>query len=186
MRVPRCRRSGSRAFTHGLAWAQLALIRQRTGHVDEALEAFSTAIPLLGDEPQEAGRALLNRGSLHLRRGNPQAAIVDLAEADREFGRAGLTVQRAKAEHNLGYARLLTGDVVGALQTMESARSVLAPLSVVSRAVGEQDRAEVLTAAGRAGDAITALESAATAYGSRRLALVPGAVRADVGLVAAA
>jgi tetratricopeptide (TPR) repeat protein len=157
------------AFTHGLAWAQLALIRQRTGHVDQALEAFSTAIPLLGDEPQEAGRALLNRGSLHLRRGNPQAAIVDLAEADREFGRVGLTVQRAKAEHNLGFARLLTGDVVGALQTMESARSVLAPLSVVSRAVGEQDRAEALTAAGRAGDAIKALESAAAAYGSRRL-----------------
>jgi tetratricopeptide (TPR) repeat protein len=161
--------AGLSTFTHGLAWAQLALIRQRTGHVDEALDAFSTAIPLLTDDPEEAGRALLNRGSLHLRRGNPQAAIVDLAQADREFGRAGLTVQRAKAEHNLGFARLLTGDVVGALQTMDAARSVLAPLSAVSRAVGEQDRAEALTAAGRAGEAIKALESAAAAYGSRRL-----------------
>ena len=156
-------------LTRGLAWAQLALIRQRTGDVDKALAAFSTAIPLLADEPEEAGRALLNRGSLHLRRGNPQAAIVDLTQADREFGRAGLTVQRAKAEHNLGFAQLLTGDVIGALQTMDSARDVLAPLSAVSRAVCEQDRAEVLTAAGRAGDAIKALESAAAAYGSRRL-----------------
>ncbi|HET9996295.1 MAG TPA: CHAT domain-containing protein [Nocardioides sp.] len=156
-------------LTRGLAWAQLALIRQRTGDVDKALAAFSTAIPLLADEPAEAGRALLNRGSLHLRRGNPQAAIVDLTQADGEFGRAGLTVQRAKAEHNLGFAQLLTGDVVGALQTMDSARDVLAPLSAVSRAVCEQDRAEVLTAAGRAGEAIRALESAAAAYGSRRL-----------------
>ena len=41
------------------------------GAVEAALEAFSTAIPLLGDEPEEAGRALLNRGSLHLRRGQP-------------------------------------------------------------------------------------------------------------------
>src|SRR5687767_6415116 len=41
-------------LTRGLAWAQLALIRQRTGHVDLALEAFSTAIPLLDDEPEEA------------------------------------------------------------------------------------------------------------------------------------
>jgi tetratricopeptide (TPR) repeat protein len=156
-------------LTRGLAWAQLALIRQRKGDVDQALAAFSTAIPLLADEPAEAGRALLNRGSLHLRRGNPQAAIVDLTRADGEFGRAGLAVQRAKAEHNLGFAQLLTGDVVGALQTMDSARDVLAPLSAVSRAVCEQDRAEVLTAAGRAGEAIKALESAAAAYGSRRL-----------------
>ncbi len=157
------------AETRGLAWAQLALIRQRTGDVDLGLAAFSKAIPLLQDSPEEAGRALLNRGSLHLRRGNPRAAIVDLTEADAEFDRAGAAVQRAKAEHNLGFARLLTGDVVGALQTMEAARQVLAPLSAVSRAVCDQDRAEVLTAAGRPREAIKALEAAAAAYGSRRL-----------------
>ena len=37
---------------------------------------------------------------------------------------------------------------------MDAAREVLAPLSAVSRAVGEQDRAEVLTAAGRGREAI--------------------------------
>ena len=46
---------------------------------------------------------------------------------------------------------------------------MLAPLSPVSRAVGEQDRAEVLTAAGRAREAIVALENAAAAYGDRGL-----------------
>ena len=81
----------------------------------------------------------------------------------------------ARAEHNLGYARLLTGDLVGALQMMDDARKILAPLSAFSRAVGEQDRAEVLTAAGRAQEAIAALESAATAYGAPAAALVPGA-----------
>ena len=47
---------------------------------------------------------------------------MDLTQADGEFGRAGLTVQRAKAEHNLGFARLFTGDLVGALQSMDAAR----------------------------------------------------------------
>jgi tetratricopeptide (TPR) repeat protein len=155
--------------TRGLAWAQLALIRQRTGHDDGALEAFSTAIPLLSEVPEEAGRALLNRGNVHLRMGNPLAAINDLTAANEQLTRAGLDVQRAKAEHNLGYAYLLAGDIVGALRAMDSARPVLAPLSVVSKAVGEQDRAEVLTAAGRAHEAITALRSAASAYGSRGL-----------------
>ena len=172
-------------LTRGLAWAQLALIRQRTGDVDKALAAFSTAIPLLADEPAEAGRALLNRGSLHLRRGNPQAAIVDLTQADGEFGRAGLTVQRAKAEHNLGFAQLLTGDVVGALQTMDSARDVLAPLSAVSRAVvrAGQGRGAHRGRSCRRGD-----QGPRVGRGGVRLApaaLVPGSVRADVGLVAA-
>ena len=52
---------------------------------------------------------------------------------------------------------------------MDTARPVLAPLSPVSRAVGEQDRAEVLTAAGRAHEAIGSLERAATAYGDHGL-----------------
>ena len=46
---------------------------------------------------------------------------------------------------------------------------MLAPQSAINRATIEQDRAEVLTAAGRPREAVRALESAATAYGSRRL-----------------
>ena len=52
---------------------------------------------------------------------------------------------------------------------MDEAASVLSVQSVTSRAVGEQDRAEVMTAAGRPREAIRALEAAAKAYGSRRL-----------------
>ena len=48
-------------------------------------------------------------------------------------------------------------------------RPVLSPLSAAYRATVEQDRAEVMTAAGRPREAIRALEAAARAYGSRRL-----------------
>ena len=61
--------------------------------------------------------------------GDAASAVADLTEAAGEFDEDGLDVQRAKAEHNLGYARLLTGDLVGALQAMDAARRVLAPLS---------------------------------------------------------
>ena len=75
----------------------------------------------------------------------------------------------AKAEHNLGYAWLLTGDLVAALQLMDRAKPTLAALSVVSAAVCEQDRAEVLAASGMVTDAGRALRAAATAFGSRGL-----------------
>ncbi len=162
-------RPGLSRETTGLVWSQLGLLHQRRGDRQRALECFDAAIDLLDDFPEHLGRALLNRGSVYLFERNPTAAIADLIEAGSQLDLAGLDVQSAKAEHNLGYAYLLAGDIVGALRAMESARHVLAPLSVVSRAVGEQDRAEVLTAAGRAHEAIAALESAAAAYGSRGL-----------------
>ncbi len=163
------RRPGLAQETIGLVWSQLGLLHHRRGERKRALECFGEAVPLLQDHPEDLGRALLNRGGVFLLERDPVSAIADLVAARRQLELAGLDVPRAKAEHNLGYAYLLAGDIVGALRAMESARHVLAPLSVVSRAVGEQDRAEVLTAAGRAHEAITALEEAATAYGSRGL-----------------
>ena len=67
----------------------------------------------------------------------------------------------------------------GALQAMDAARPVLAPLSPVSRAVGDQDRAEVLTAAGRAREAIVALRVRRVGVRRPRPAHLPGRVRAD-------
>ena len=162
--------SGSPPLTRGLAWAQLALIRQRTGHVDLGARGL-----LDGDPPARRRAGGGRPGPAQPRQPAPAPRQPAGRHRRPDPGRAASsaasvsTVQRAKAEHNLGFAQLLTGDVVGALQTMDSARDVLAPLSAVSRAVCEQDRAEALTAAGRVGDAIKALESAAAAYGSRRL-----------------
>jgi tetratricopeptide (TPR) repeat protein len=157
------------AETRGLVLSQRALMSKRLGYNADALDDFDGAIALLGDSPEHLSRALLNRASLHLQLGDAAEAADDLTTALRLLDDDEGPERRARAEHNLGYARLLTGDLVGALQAMDAARRVLAPLSAVSRAVGEQDRAEVLTAAGRSGDAVKALEAAAAAYGSRRL-----------------
>jgi tetratricopeptide (TPR) repeat protein len=160
---------GTSSTTQGLIWSQLALLRMRAGDTQGAFHDFDRAIDLLAEEPEYLGRALLNRGDLHLRISDAATAVWDLAEAVEQFRRAGLSEQRAKAEHNLGYAKLLTGDLIGALALMESAAEVLAPVSPVSRAVGEQDRAEVLLAAGRPREAVRALRAAADAYGAQRL-----------------
>jgi tetratricopeptide (TPR) repeat protein len=162
-------RTGLRRETYGLVWAQLALLRMRTGEADGALEAFGHAEELLQDDHEELGRLLLNRGNVHLQRRDARAAARDFTRARDELGAAGRREASAKAQHNLGYARLLVGDLVGALQMIDEAGAVLGTMSVANRAVVEQDRAEVLTAAGRPREAIRALQAAADAYGSRRL-----------------
>lgn len=155
--------------TRGLIWAQLGLLRMRSGDGNAAMPAFREALDLLPTDHPEMGLVFLNRGNVHLQRGEVGEAVADFTRARDEFGRSGQELQQAKAEHNLGYARLLTGDLVGAIQVIDEAAPVLSPLSPAYRATVEQDRAEVLTAAGRPREAIRALDTAATAYGSRRL-----------------
>ena len=155
--------------TAGKAWQQLGLLRMRTGESDAALEAFAQAVAVLPPGIEDLGFALLNRGNVHLQRRQPELAAADFEAARAELDMPGFEVDRAMAEHNLGYTRLLTGDIVGAIQMIERAAPVLSPLSAVNRATVEQDRAEILTAAGRPREAIRALEQAAQAYGSRRL-----------------
>ena len=161
-------RPGLSSETQGLVWSQLALMHKYVGDHRAALADYTTAIDLLQGS-SEMSRALLNRASLHLQRGDAAHAVTDLTTAIELLRGDDAPERRARAEHNLGYARLLTGDLVGALQAMDAARAVLAPLSPVSRAVGDQDRAEVLTAAGRSREAIVSLENAAAAYGARGL-----------------
>ena len=171
--VDRCRRllavPGLTETTTGRIWAQLGLLQLRSGEAEAALQSFSEAVPRLGDAPEQLGRALLNRGNLHLQRHRADLAAADLVRAVAELGSAGLPESEARARHNLGYARMLTGDLVDALKLMDAAGRVLHPLSAVSRAQAEQDRAEVLLAAGRPREAVRALESAVEAYGARRL-----------------
>lgn len=155
--------------TVGRIWSQVALIQTISGDHPVALASYAEAERLLEEAPEPLGRVLLNRGNLHLQRGDVPAAVRDLTAAADQNARAGTAVDRAKAEHNLGYALLLAGDLIGALQRMESAALVLAGSSTIARAVGEQDRAEVLLAAGQPREAVVALEAAIAAYGARRL-----------------
>ncbi len=155
--------------TQGLIWSQRGLLQLRAGDQAAALKDFELAIPRLQDEPEFLGRAYLNQGNVYLHLGDPVQAAASLTCASEALTAAGAREQAAKAQHNLGYVRLLTGDVVTALRLMDEAAQVLAPISAIMRAVGEQDRAEVLLAAGRPHEAITALEAAVSEYGSQRL-----------------
>ncbi|HEU4567789.1 MAG TPA: CHAT domain-containing protein [Marmoricola sp.] len=171
--IRRCRalldREALAETTRGRVWSQLGLLQLRSGEAEAALQSFSEAVARLEDAPEPLGRALLNRGNLHLQLHRPEPAARDLVRAASELGAAGLTESRARAQHNLGYARMLAGDLVEALRLIDAAGAVLLPLSPVSRAQSEQDRAEVLLAAGRPREAVRALEAAAAAYGTRRL-----------------
>ncbi len=158
-----------RPVTLGTAWSQLGLLCMRKGDRDGALSAFSEAISRLAGDPELVGRALLNRGILHLELHEPVAAIDDLERARERLAGTELTETIGKVEHNLGYAHLLLGDLVAALELMERAAGVMAPLTDVMRSWSAQDRAEVLLAAGRTTEAATALDAAADAYGAQGL-----------------
>jgi tetratricopeptide (TPR) repeat protein len=152
----------------GVLLSQLAMVQMRMGDLREALESFTAGIALL-DAPAELGKARGNRGDVHLHQGRVRVAIEDFEAAVRHFSDAGLAIDKAKAEHNLGYARLLDGDLVGALRAMESAYEVLSPVSPVLKAICEQDRAEVLLAAGLTREGVGLLAQAARDYGARGL-----------------
>ncbi len=150
----------------GLAHSQMGLLHMRTGDETQALQAFARALPLLADEPAALARLHLNRGNIHLQNNRPAAAVLDFQDSSST---ALDPIEAAKAEHNLGYAEFLRGNLVEALSLMERAAVVLAPLSPVSRAVGAADRAEVLSACGLTEQAGLALEQAAHAFALRKL-----------------
>ena len=162
-------RSGLSDRTRGSVRGQRAMLLMLSGRLQEALVDFSSAIATLSDDPDFLGRALLNRGGVHLQLQEVVGAESDFRSAVAELETADLPVEAAMARHNLGYCRFLAGDLVTALRLMDAAAVVLAPLSAVSEATGEQDRAEVLMAAGLVEEGRAALEAAARAYGSRRL-----------------
>ena len=87
----------------------------RTGDTERRAERLRRGRSPCSTSTRDAGRALLNRGNVHLQQGDAPAAAADFTAAARRFGEAGIAVERAKAEHNLGYVELLRGDLVGAL-----------------------------------------------------------------------
>ena len=155
--------------TRGLVHSQLGLMWMRMGEGDRALDAFARALELLPPSGEYVGRVLLNRGNVHLQRGRVTQAVADFTGAHNHLVGDDVRVTRAKAGHNLGYAQLLSGDLVGAVSKIDEAALVLSEISPAYRATVEQDRAEILTAAGRPLDASRALARAAEAYGARRL-----------------
>jgi hypothetical protein len=154
--------------TSGVLHSQRALILLRVGDTARALAAFDTGIAMLSD-PVETGKAHINRGGVHLARGDGVRAAADFAVAVDLLNTVGNPVEAAMAEHNLGYADLLRGDLVSALAHMDAVRPTLLPLSQVGVAICNQDRAEVLMAAGLARSGLAALDEAARTFGQHRL-----------------
>jgi tetratricopeptide (TPR) repeat protein len=151
----------------GRITAQQGLLKMRAGDGDAALEAFERALSLVGDETLDAARIHNNRGNVYLQRGVARSAVVEYEQASRIFHACGEEVEAAKAEHNLGSTHLLTGDIVTALLLTDRARKVLAPLSPAYAAACDQERAEVLWAAGQTNDAAETLRSVAKALGAQ-------------------
>jgi tetratricopeptide (TPR) repeat protein len=149
--------------TRGVVLCQQALLLLRAGRTDEALAAFASSIGLLSD-PVERGRALINRGGVHLAQGNAVEARDDFAAAAVALGTVDQPLEAEMAVHNLGYAEFLLGDLVGALRHIDAARPVLSAQSEVGRATCSQDRAEVLLAAGLVSEGRAELDDAASAY----------------------
>ena len=160
---------GISPHTRAILTSQLGLIAMRRGDGDAAIVWLGSAIAALGSDPNRLGRASLNRGNVYLQRGEVTRAEADFDVAARAFLEGGENVEYAKARHNQGYAALLAGDIIGALHLMDEARPVLSELSPVALAVCDQDRAEVLLAAGMTSEATSLLASVARTYGSRRL-----------------
>ena len=154
--------------TRGMLHSQLGLLHMLRGETSEAMEQFDRALERL-DEPPRIARIHLNRGNVHLQRKNLPAAISDFGLAFSAYREAGDEYGAAKALHNLGYAHFLGGDLVAALRDMAAAYPTVAAEGPVMTAMVEQDRAEVLMAAGLVEQGSASLASAAEAYGRRRL-----------------
>ena len=160
---------GLSSEVRGLALGQLGLLQMRTGDGRAAMASFSSALPHVEHLPAERARIHLNRGIVHLQRSDTDAAARDFDEAAHHFHVADLPHEAAKAMHNSGYAKLLSGDLATALSLMDRARPGWARLSPAYEAICEQDRAEVLVAAGMVTEAEAALRTAAKAFGVRRM-----------------
>ena len=156
------------ADTRGVVQCQRALLLLRQGQAARALTAFDEAIGSLSDH-NELGIAHVNRGGVYLAQGQPVRAREDFRSARDHWRRVGRTHDVAIATHNLGYACFLLGDLVGALHHMGDSSPVLEASSPVMAATVNQDRAEVLIAAGRVEEGTAALRAASAAYGSRRM-----------------
>src|SRR3954452_4637152 len=161
-------RDGVQFETSAVLHSQRALVLSRMGDTPAALDAFSMGIAMLSD-PVELAKALTNRGMVHLERGAGQLAGADFTRAVELFRSSDHTVGAAMAEHDLGCADLLRGDLVSALAHMDAVRPILMPLSPIGVAITNKDRAEALMAAGMTRSGLSALDEVARTFGNHRL-----------------
>lgn len=117
----------------------------RSGQVELSLPEFDQAIALVEHVAgSEQPSLYLNRGAVHLFRGDVTAARVDLRRSACAAADLGLTLLEAKALHNLGYAEFLAGNLPLALDQLARSHALDSDMS----RTGQLDRARVLIEAG--------------------------------------
>ncbi|MGI8531916.1 MAG: CHAT domain-containing protein [Geodermatophilaceae bacterium] len=142
--------------------AQRGLILQRCGRLDEALEDFRRALPVLhrgGDRMWEA-RLRNNRGLLHAVAGRLPAAETDLRRAAALYEQLGQPLAAAEATWNLGYVAARAGDLPAALARYDATEASYRQTGLPAPEL-LYDRAELLLSAGLAEEAAAAAAAAA-------------------------
>jgi len=153
---------------------QRGLRALRAGDADAAVVHLDAGVALIGHAtPRDAGILLLNRGTLHLERGDLDAAVRDLARCADGAQAAGDPMLVFKARHNLGYAEFLAGRLPEALDAMQDAAEHLLPVlgeDLTTMPVALLDRAQVLFEVGLLTEADAMLAQAAESFAARGLA----------------
>jgi CHAT domain-containing protein/Tfp pilus assembly protein PilF len=129
---------------------QHALILDRLGRADEALDGYRRALALVrrSGDSTDVVAVLCNRGVLQAYRGALRAAESDLREAEQLARAIGKPLYVAIVQGNLGWLATRRGDLPSALASFDAAEPVLAGTSAWRRAVMEMDRCHALLAAG--------------------------------------
>jgi tetratricopeptide (TPR) repeat protein len=133
---------------------QLGTIYARTAQFEPAIEHFSTGL----DEAQRAGDAWLigaitkNRGMLRTYGGEYEEARADFAAARSAFEQAGIEIEVAYCDHDLGLVADYSGDLAGALRLFTEAEERIAKLAGSEWEV-QASRCDALLHAGLAAEA---------------------------------
>ena len=146
----------------GVLLLQRGLLLTMTGRVDEAVQSFDAAVPLLdrAGERVALARTLLNRAFIHQIAGQVRPALADLARSEEISRELGMDVQVAKAHHGRGSCLLLAGDIPGALRAFEQAERRYAENADGMLVVLAVEKARALLAAGLCVDAADVLDAA--------------------------
>ncbi|MEV0310855.1 CHAT domain-containing protein [Nonomuraea fuscirosea] len=157
---------GEEAIVH----AQRGLLHLRLGSNAEALRELDIAAPrLLGGDPVELARVLLNRSVIRLMTGSVRQARDDARRSAQLAQAHGHSVIAAKALHNDGYCDLLLGDVPAALGVFARVEELYRDLNPGFLPVLALDRARALLAVGLTDEAGRTLDRAADGFRRQRL-----------------
>jgi len=162
-------RTGLTEGTIAVLSGQLGTLLLHAGRLDEAEVALTRAVEGTAEQRTELANLLMNRAVVRMQQHRLEACTADLEQAAAIYAAQHDEEPLAEARHNLGYAALLGGDLVGALRLMMQSRAVLAATSDLAAAIADLDRAEVLRDAGLTTEAELLLSEVAQRFGAHRM-----------------